>query len=165
MSDRRYPVEPLCALMRLAPSTALVRLGVSGSTMQKYRDEGVSARVADRLAVRAGYHPAEVWPEWVDEQIEATKVECAAEDCAERFLPSNAKHRYCSGRCRARISSRRRTQVPEVRQRRAERRRRYYAEVGDYERRRESARYWSDPERWRAARRDRYRRKKNENAA
>ena len=156
----RYPVEPLAELMRMAPGTALSRMGVSGSTAKQYRTEGVSWRVADRLAHCAGYHPAEVWPEWTDDQIEATKSECAAEDCAERFLPSNARQRFCSSRCRSRVSARRRSRDPEVRARRAEVRRRLYEESAEYEKRREAARYWADPERWRAARRDRYRRQK-----
>lgn len=35
--------------------------GVSRAAWVKYRRRGLSASVADRLAVRCGYHPCEVW--------------------------------------------------------------------------------------------------------
>jgi len=39
-------------------------LHISGMTYKRYREKGLTDELADRLAVRAGYHPAEVWPEW-----------------------------------------------------------------------------------------------------
>lgn len=41
-------------------------LGVSGSTLTKYRSNGLTAKQADRLAVRAGLHPGNIWSDWVD---------------------------------------------------------------------------------------------------
>lgn len=64
----RYPAEQLAALMR-APSTAVAlhRLAVSGPDTATYIERGLSWIVADRLAVAAGFHPALVWPEWLEE--------------------------------------------------------------------------------------------------
>ena len=39
-------------------------LEVSEKTIHRYRDEWLTMLLADRLAVRIGRHPAEVWPEW-----------------------------------------------------------------------------------------------------
>ena len=33
-------------------------------TVQRWRHQGLSARQADRAAVRAGFHPANIWPHW-----------------------------------------------------------------------------------------------------
>jgi hypothetical protein len=153
----RYPIEPLARLLGISPGTALARLGVSGSTAKQYRTEGVSGRVADRLAVRAGFHPAEVWPEWTDHQIEAAMVECAADDCADRFLPANSRHRYCSHRCQSRTAARARYARDEAgRERKRAAQRRYDAETAEYRRAQRRRRYWEDPERERELVRSRY---------
>jgi WhiB family redox-sensing transcriptional regulator len=39
-------------------------LGVSGSTMRRMRDEGLTTAEAERLAARRGLHPTELWPTW-----------------------------------------------------------------------------------------------------
>lgn len=67
---KRYPFQPLMERIGARSlNDAGVRLGVSGTTLYKYRGEGLSAGVADRLAVGAGLHPAMVWPEWVDDGL------------------------------------------------------------------------------------------------
>ncbi len=33
-------------------------------TVQRWRHDGLSPRQADRAAIRAGFHPANVWPSW-----------------------------------------------------------------------------------------------------
>lgn len=68
----RYPFAPLAALMGSSEASAARRLNVSGKTEQQYRREGLSAKVADRMAVRAGYHPYEVWPEMIAADFEDT---------------------------------------------------------------------------------------------
>ncbi len=59
---RRYPFSELASAMGCSEHAACVRLGVSGSTEQSYRRSGVTLEVAERLALRAGLHPFEVWP-------------------------------------------------------------------------------------------------------
>lgn len=62
-----FPVEPLVAAAGVTSLAALARrCGVGGSQMRLYRENGMSARVADRLAVRVGLHPAEVWSDWFE---------------------------------------------------------------------------------------------------
>jgi hypothetical protein len=73
MSRRLYSLEPLADALGCTLGQLGRRLGVSGSTWQQYRSEGVSELVADRLAVKAGLHPALVWPELVEFAI--TEVE------------------------------------------------------------------------------------------
>lgn len=127
---RRYPLEPL---MRAAGISTMVQLRASfpmnGATYRQVLDEGLSEVQADRWAVRLGLLPCNVWPEW----LEAAAVDCAAEDCAVRFVPSRPGHRFCSKRCRERVGQRQRYQSDEVtRARRLEQSARYYAEAGDY---------------------------------
>jgi len=41
--------------------------GVTRTTVQKWRATGVFPEVfADRAAIAAGAHPAEIWPDWFD---------------------------------------------------------------------------------------------------
>lgn len=65
---RRYPFAPLAEAMRKTQHAACVTLGVSGSTEQDYRRRGVTLEVAERLAMRAGMHPFEVWPDMPEDR-------------------------------------------------------------------------------------------------
>lgn len=164
----RYPLEPLASAMGETVAAACRLLGVSGSVQQEYRRRGVTERVADRLAVRAGLHAYEVWPEMVDHHIAACSIECADERCSELFLPVNGNQRFCSERCQKRANGRRYVRRryqsdPEFAEARREDSRRRRAEATEAwlraERRRKNARY--DPE----ARRRRYEREKARRAA
>jgi hypothetical protein len=74
----RYPFAPLAAAMQLSEAHACRVLNLSGSTAVEYRRRGLTRRVADRLAVAAGLHPYEVWPEMVDDDIADTQAAEAA---------------------------------------------------------------------------------------
>ena len=66
----RYPLQVLVDAMGCSSLHAAgEQLRVSGSTLQNYRDSGLTARVADRLAIAAGLHPALVWESWVDDGL------------------------------------------------------------------------------------------------
>jgi hypothetical protein len=56
----RWPLEPLAEIV------GLHRAYVSASTTPKAirAAGGLTDRQADRAAVRCGYHPSEIWPEW-----------------------------------------------------------------------------------------------------
>lgn len=115
---------------------------LSGSTWKQYRDGGVSERVADRLAVKLGYHPAEVWPEWLDVSMAKAEVECAADGCDTRFIPRRKNQRFCSKACRHNNANRRWKREryrsdPEWAERQRQARRAYYRQYGDYERARQ----------------------------
>lgn len=69
-TEERYPLDPLLDALGLRSlNQAAARIGVSGATLYEYRDRGLTAHVADRLAVKAGLHPAMVWPSWVEDGL------------------------------------------------------------------------------------------------
>jgi hypothetical protein len=80
----KYPFAPLAALMGLTEHAAGVALGISGRTEQEYRRDGMSEKVADRMAVKAGLHPFSVWPEMADHAIESVDTSRRATDAARK---------------------------------------------------------------------------------
>lgn len=144
-----FPLQPLADRHGVTLAALGRHLGVSGTTWKRYRDLGVSRDVADRLAGRLGLHPAEVWPEW----IEDASVECALDLCEVRFVPISKNHRFCSPqhRDRAKVGERARRNAeryrtdPAFREKVKAARRAFYAENAAYEKRREARRYWADP--------------------
>lgn len=58
----RWPVEPLLARARMSLSMFSKTYGVSTTQLRR----PLSDKLADRYAVRAGFHPSEVWPDWCD---------------------------------------------------------------------------------------------------
>lgn len=140
---RRYPFAPLAEQMGVSEGEACRRLKLSGRTEQEYRRQGVSERVADRLAVAAGFHPFSIWPEMAADQIAATGQPC--DNCGAWFVARRKDGRFCQRECYrqwwAREVARHRRARPELAERNRERRRRYYAENGEYERARERRRY------------------------
>jgi hypothetical protein len=55
-----------------ASATSLSRLlGIDTAQLHRWRRHGLTDDQADQLAVRAGFHPAEVWGEWWWAQVEA----------------------------------------------------------------------------------------------
>jgi hypothetical protein len=102
----RYSLQPLADALGLTLDTPGLarRLNLSGTTWKEYRDLGVSERVADRLACKAGLHPYTVWPEMADAHVAAVHHECV--ECSERFLPRQRNQRYCSKRCKDRRTAR-----------------------------------------------------------
>lgn len=54
----KYPFHPLAAAMRLSESQACKTL----NSNYRYVYDGMSLEVAERLALKAGFHPFEVWP-------------------------------------------------------------------------------------------------------
>lgn len=136
--SRRYPLEALVVASGLSEHQLSVKVGLKGTTLRNARTDGLIERAADRYAVRAGLHPFEVWPEMAEHQLEDTSTECAAPDCARRFIPTRSGHRFCSRRCGDRTTARIRYRADsELAERKRAARRRYYAEAGDYERARQ----------------------------
>jgi ribosomal protein S27AE len=112
--------------MDMSLHRACKRLGIRGSTVVEYRDRGMSDYVAERLALKAGLHPYEVWPEMADARVQELERSC--EECGASFVPTRAGHRYCSTRCGQRVwnrayQRRRYWSDPEYRARRIEKRR------------------------------------------
>lgn len=85
MAERkRYPIQALADAMGMTPDAACRALKVSGSTMVKYRAEGVTELVADRLATRAGHATYVVWPEMLDIAIEDAEQERRVRDAESK---------------------------------------------------------------------------------
>lgn len=103
---RRYHPDPLAEATGKTLNAACVALGVSGTTQQDARCHGFTRDVADRLAVRAGYMPWEVWPEMADHDLADHQRECAADDCTETFI-GHTNRRYCTPQCKRRTQARR----------------------------------------------------------
>ena len=66
-ADLRWPLAPLLAAAGAEHVTGLARmLNMSGTTMRRWRDEGIPDVCADECAVRIGAHPAEIWAGWLE---------------------------------------------------------------------------------------------------
>lgn len=141
---KRYPLQALADALGVPLPSLGSRLGVSGSTWQEYRDRGVSERVADRLAAQAGLPVLSVWPEMIDDAIAASSLTCP--ECETTFIPSHPNQRYCSPRCRKKVSLRNWRRSPAGREWERNARRRRYAETGDYDRAYARARHHANRE-------------------
>lgn len=164
----RYPLAPLAALVGVELSELGRLAGVSGSTWKEYRNEGVSERVADRLASRFGFHPAVVWPGWMAESTAKASRVCV--ECDALFVPTRRNHRYCSPACRGRAWQRDRYQRDPVFREskraaaraygasvdRSRENRAYYDRTAEAQRAASRAYYQANAERIRARRRERY---------
>jgi predicted nucleic acid-binding Zn ribbon protein len=85
-------------------------LKVNREQVYRWRRIGVDRDLADRLAGLVGHHPASIWPEIIDHDIDTVTKVCAADDCTATFLNAHprAHRRFCSARCKARMEWRRR---------------------------------------------------------
>lgn len=70
MKPVRYPIQPLFDLIGGSFDSTRRQLGISGSQANAYKQHGLIEETAERLAVRAGFHPFSVWPEMVDDVID-----------------------------------------------------------------------------------------------
>lgn len=60
----RFQFAPLLAILPTSNDERAAKLRTSWATLRRYEAEGLDTYQADRCAVRAGYHPANVWPDW-----------------------------------------------------------------------------------------------------
>jgi hypothetical protein len=147
---RRYPLEPLVAASGLSEAALARSVGLSGSTLQQARLHGLREDAADRYAVRAGFVPVVVWPDF---------GQAICPECSEPFVQSRRTHVMCSDNCRERRRMRLKYQSdPAWAEAKRAARRAYYQECADYERADARRRYWQDPDRARELRRQRHRR-------
>lgn len=129
-----YSFDDIAEVMGRSVDAASKELGVSGSTLQQYR-QGMSEKVADRLACKAGFHPSLIWPHWGQEalekarqQDEARMVTCALDGCETTFVPSTSRQVFCAPPCRWRATVIRRRATPEGREYAAAKSREYLAD-------------------------------------
>lgn len=74
LDSARFPFGDLERLVavQVGPEPTARKIGQAIGASRDYvaqlrHRRRISAAVADRLATAAGYHPAEVWPEWLEE--------------------------------------------------------------------------------------------------
>lgn len=100
----RYPLAPLLELTGWTMTQVRQVAPCGGGEYQRRLREGVTERIADRLAVAAGLHPHVVWPEMADHAIADNQRAC--EECETGFLPKRSDQRFCSKECRWRKCNR-----------------------------------------------------------
>ena len=128
---RRYRLEPLAAFMRMTMSQTCIEVRLAGSTQKRGLCHGITRRVVDRIAAELKEHPAVIWPEIVDHDIEDTTLVCAADGCEERFVPHPraTRQKFCSkGCCRRHNDKVAYHAKPDWRARRLAKARRWHAE-------------------------------------
>lgn len=148
---RRYPLEPLRSMTGVSKSAMQKRLGVSGSEWVRYWRDGLSVLVADRYANRLGFHPAEVWPSWVeDAEAERRRLHAEAQRKWRKTPAGRKSHRAAVARyqqaTREYQTRYRRAWAAANPEKVAEHRRRDYERRGAQKNAARKARYQSDPE-------------------
>ena len=161
---RRYRLEPLAQFMRMTMSATCIEVRISGKSQQQAFCHGVTRRVVDRIAAELKEHPAIIWPEVIDHDIEDTTKVCDADDCETRFVPRNRAAKYCSKRCLARVKQRRYRATPAGRAANLRAKRAYVAACADYVAKQRRAYYEANKDRllaqqaaWREANREHHR--------
>lgn len=154
VARRRYPIEPLLQAMGATLSGAQHELGIGGPEYRRYRDEGMSRDVAERKALKAGFHPYEVWPAMVeDDMVEAEEAD--RHSVEQRRAADARRKRKQYARRRDEILERNRRYRQEARQAISVQRRRRYREQADVERERSRRYYEANRERMKEAARRR----------
>lgn len=64
----RFDPAPLIDLFA-DMSTASQMLGVTPRSLQRWRETGLPWGKADALAVKVGFHPSDLWPDWFDSSL------------------------------------------------------------------------------------------------
>lgn len=104
MTTARFPFDPIerlvvtALLEREVPEKITARriatyLGEDGQLVARARRSGLTFDQAERVAVAAGYHPLELWPEMLHRP-------CALDTCDDTFIPVSDTQIYCSARHR-----------------------------------------------------------------
>lgn len=71
--QRKFPVKPLAAKVGNGTVLDLSRvLGVKYNSLTHWIQDGIPEYTADRVAVKFGFHPVEIWPEWFDGVLDET---------------------------------------------------------------------------------------------
>jgi len=72
-TERRWPLTALLAAMAGRGSTnPATDLGTGGEAWTRAQLHGLTDTTADRWAIKAGFHPAQVWPAWIDAGLSVT---------------------------------------------------------------------------------------------
>lgn len=63
---RVFALQPLLDAAELSRSGLQTVSKASGEDLRIAAEEGLTVAQADKWAVRCGFHPAEIWVDWVD---------------------------------------------------------------------------------------------------
>ena len=98
----RYPLAPLLRAARLTQREACDQWAISGAMWGHYSLHGLSDDQAERLAIRAGFHPFTIWPQMRDDRIDNEKSVCR---CGAKFWPKpdRAFQEHCTPACSRRF--------------------------------------------------------------
>jgi hypothetical protein len=66
LRGHRWPWAPLGEILGGSLRTQADRLGVDQAQVSRWRRNGLTDKAADRCGIRAGLHPAMIWPNWHD---------------------------------------------------------------------------------------------------
>lgn len=125
------------------------RVGSDRRELYRWREAGgVPESAADRVAVKLGVTPCEIWAKW----HEVGMAMAEAEDARRRALRAATKRRY-------------RAKHPDYAERQRAYRAAYYADAGDFERARQRRYYEANAERERARVRAYGRRRENQDTS
>ena len=104
----RYPLDHFFALTGWSMTDVQREAPCNAAEWRKRRTEGVTERIADRIACAAGLHPHTVWPEMLEHALEDASKVC--EECGASFVPPPKVpyKRFCGRPCQARNAARRR---------------------------------------------------------
>lgn len=76
MNPRRYPLQPLEARLHQTDHNLARTLNINHHTLQHLRTHGLTWQQADRYAIRAGYHPTELWPTYTQDAEQPPTPNC-----------------------------------------------------------------------------------------
>lgn len=140
---RRYPLAALVDASGLSEAALGRAVGLSGTTLKNARVRGFLEASADRYAVRAGFHPAEVWPDFGCEPCALERVFVATRrglllqpGCDVMFRPHRAGHIYHDRKCARKAWAR----TAEGKRSLAEAKARWLEAAWEYDRKRERER-------------------------
>lgn len=98
MTELRYSLEPILRLTGWSFAHVQTLAPCNGEEYRLRRAEGVTERIADRLATVAGLHVYVVWPEMAGAVMGDLMIPCAG--CPVRFVPVNGNQKYHDGACK-----------------------------------------------------------------
>lgn len=130
--ERRWPLAPFFEVTGWTMADIREVAPCGGDEWKRRHTEGVTERIADRIATAAGHHPWTIWPDMDQAAAETVSVVC--QGCYVAFVPEHPLRTYCTPECRQRARWRRRAATVRARdpERERARKRRWAQESGDY---------------------------------
>lgn len=95
-APRRYPLADLAEAMCESYNQACERLGIGGAERKRITaNGGLSLDAAERFAIKAGFHPWNVWPDMVDHLMQDEGAVRTCTECGVDFAPLTHNQLTC----------------------------------------------------------------------